>query len=58
MWEMPVCLVLAAVVLNYVPLHEWNLQLTNDEVGRPAYIILVTMISFVAFYATGLGTVP
>ncbi|KAI1568367.1 myo-inositol transporter 1 [Pyrenophora tritici-repentis] len=58
MWGMPVCLVLAAVVFNYIPFDTRILQLTNDEIGWPAYIILVATILFVAFYAAGLGCVP
>jgi len=48
----------AAVVLSYISLDTRTLQLTNDEFGRLAYIILVTMISFVACYASDLGCVP
>lgn len=58
MWGMPVCLVLAAVVFKWIPLDTKTLELTSDTVGWPAYIVLVAMILFVAFYDAGLGCVP
>ncbi|PPJ52539.1 hypothetical protein CBER1_10177 [Cercospora berteroae] len=58
MWGMPVCLVLAAIAFNWVPIDHRTLELTSDEVGWPAYLVLVAMILFVAFYAAGLGCVP
>ncbi|RDW81916.1 hypothetical protein BP6252_03028 [Coleophoma cylindrospora] len=58
MWGMPVCLVLAAIAFKWVPIDQATLELTNDKVGWPAIIVLVSMIGFVAFYAAGLGCVP
>lgn len=58
MWGMPVCLAVAAILFRWIPLDHKTLQLTNDQVGWPAIVILVTMILFVAFYAAGLGCVP
>lgn len=58
MWGMPVCLVVAAVAFHWVPIDLHTLQVTSDEIGWPAYLVLVTMIHFVAFYAAGLGCVP
>jgi SP family myo-inositol transporter-like MFS transporter 13 len=58
MWGMPVCLLLAAIAFVWVPIDHKTLELTSDEVGWPAYLVLVAMILFVAFYAAGLGCVP
>ncbi|VUC32490.1 unnamed protein product [Clonostachys rosea] len=58
MWGMPTFLVVAAIVFRWIPLDRDTLELTTDEVGWPAIIVLVSMILFVAFYAAGLGCVP
>ena len=58
MWGMPLCLILAAVAFKWIPLDLHTLELTDDHVGWPAYLVLVAMILFVAFYAAGLGCVP
>jgi SP family myo-inositol transporter-like MFS transporter 13 len=58
MWGMPVCLLLAAIAFIWVPIDHKTLELTSDVVGWPAYLVLVAMILFVAFYAAGLGCVP
>jgi SP family myo-inositol transporter-like MFS transporter 13 len=58
MWGMPLCLLLAAIAFIWVPIDHKTLELTSDEVGWPAYLVLVAMILFVAFYAAGLGCVP
>lgn len=55
MWGMPVCLVVAAIAFHWVPIDLQTLQVTSDEIGWPAYLVLVCMIGFVAFYAAGLG---
>jgi len=58
MWGTPVCLVVAAVSFHWVPINLKTLAVTSDVIGWPAYLVLVTMILFVAFYAAGLGCVP
>jgi MFS transporter, SP family, solute carrier family 2 (myo-inositol transporter), member 13 len=58
MWGMPVCLTVAAIAFKWIPLDQHTLELTNTNIGWPAYLVLVTMILFVAFYAAGLGCVP
>ena len=58
MWGMPVCLVVAAIAFHWVPIDLQTLAVTSDKIGWPAYLVLVTMILFVAFYAAGLGCVP
>ncbi|POS80999.1 myo-inositol transporter [Diaporthe helianthi] len=58
MWGMPVCLVIAAVAFRWIPLDLNTLELTDSNIGWPAYLVLVMMILFVAFYAAGLGCVP
>lgn len=52
------CLVLVAVVLRWISLDTKTLELTSDEIGWPAYIVLVAMVHFVAFHVAGLGCVP
>ncbi|KAF2160098.1 hypothetical protein M409DRAFT_29396 [Zasmidium cellare ATCC 36951] len=58
MWAMPICLVVAAVAFIWVPIDHRTLELTSDHIGWPAYLVLVAMILFVAFYVAGLGCVP
>ncbi|POR31114.1 hypothetical protein TPAR_08692 [Tolypocladium paradoxum] len=58
MWGMPLFLAIAAVVFQWIPIDRNTLALTNDVVGWPAIVVLVSMIMFVAFYAAGLGCVP
>ncbi|KAG6358566.1 hypothetical protein INS49_012084 [Diaporthe citri] len=58
MWGMPVCLVIAAVAFHWIPLDLNTLEPTETNIGWPAYVVLVMMILFVAFYAAGLGCVP
>ncbi|EOD48267.1 putative myo-inositol transporter protein [Neofusicoccum parvum UCRNP2] len=55
---MPICLLGAAVAFKWIPIDLATLKVTNDNIGAPAYIVLVAMIGFVAFYAAGLGCVP
>jgi MFS transporter, SP family, solute carrier family 2 (myo-inositol transporter), member 13 len=57
-WGMPVCLLIAAGAFTKVPIDRQTLELTNNQVGWPAILVLVAMILFVAFYAAGLGCVP
>ncbi|KAM5361017.1 hypothetical protein ACJA88_014619 [Fusarium oxysporum] len=58
MWGMPVFLLLAAGVFTKIPIDRQTLELTDDKVGWPAIVVLVSMILFVASYAAGLGCVP
>ncbi|KIL87907.1 hypothetical protein FAVG1_08788 [Fusarium avenaceum] len=58
MWGMPVFLVLAAAVFTKIPIDRNTLELTDDKIGWPAIVVLVSMILFVASYAAGLGCVP
>ncbi|KAH6889654.1 general substrate transporter [Thelonectria olida] len=58
MWGMPVFLTLAAAVFWKIPIDRNTLELTDDHVGWPAIVVLVSMILFVASYAAGLGCVP
>jgi MFS transporter, SP family, solute carrier family 2 (myo-inositol transporter), member 13 len=58
MWDMPVCLIVAAIAFRWVPIDQHTLKLTNNHVGWPADLILVAMILFVTFYAAGPGCVP
>lgn len=55
---MPACLTIAAIVFRWFPLDRSTLRLTDDTVGWPAIVVLITMILFVTFYAEGLGCVP
>ncbi|KAK9798700.1 putative Major facilitator superfamily (MFS) profile domain-containing protein [Seiridium cardinale] len=58
MWGMPVCLAAAAVAFHWIPIDLNTLEVTDDNIGGPAYIVLAALILFVAFYAAGLGCVP
>ncbi|KAM5356686.1 hypothetical protein ACJ41O_003332 [Fusarium nematophilum] len=58
MWGMPAFLVIAAGVFSRIPIDRNTLELTDDTIGWPAIVVLVSMILFVASYAAGLGCVP
>ncbi|KAF5702678.1 putative ITR1-inositol permease [Fusarium globosum] len=58
MWGMPIFLLVAAGVFTKIPIDWQTLELTDDRVGWPAIVVLVSMILFVASYAAGLGCVP
>lgn len=58
MWGMPVSLVVVAVAFHWIPIDLNTLEVTNEDVGAPAYVVLVMLILFVAFYAAALGCVP
>lgn len=55
---MPLCLILAAIVFKLIPLNYKTLELTSGKIGCPAYVVLVAVILFVAFYAAGLDCFP
>ncbi|KAH8669118.1 myo-inositol transporter [Xylariales sp. PMI_506] len=58
MWGMPVMLVVVAVAFHWIHIDLNTLELVDDDIGAPAYVVLAAMIMFVAFYAVGLGCVP
>ncbi|KAK7419091.1 hypothetical protein QQX98_003593 [Neonectria punicea] len=58
MWGMPVFLTVAAGVFSKIPIDRDTLELTDEKIGWPAYVVLISMILFVASYAAGLGCVP
>lgn len=58
MWGMPVCLAAAAIAFHWIPIDLNTLEVVDDNISTPAYIVLAALILFVAFYAAGLGCVP
>lgn len=54
MWGMALFLALAAVVFHWIPINH-DLTLKTDKVSWPAYVVLMCMILYVAFYSSGMG---
>ncbi|KAL3423509.1 myo-inositol transporter [Phlyctema vagabunda] len=54
MWGMAFFLALAAVAFHWIPINH-DLTLATNKIGWPAYLVLVCMILFVVFYASGIG---
>lgn len=47
-------LALAAVAFHWIPINH-DLSLASNEIGWPAYLVLVCMIFYVGFYSSGMG---
>lgn len=58
MWGMPLGLVLAAIGFHYLPKDSSGIVQTTTDVSWSAKLVLVSMMLFVAAYATGLGVIP
>ena len=54
MWGMALFLALAAITFHWIPINH-DLTLKSNVVGWPAYVVLVCMILYVAFYSSGMG---
>ncbi|KAL3421588.1 hypothetical protein PVAG01_08034 [Phlyctema vagabunda] len=54
MWGMALFLALAAVAFHWIPINH-DLTLATNKVEWPAYVVLVCMVLFVAFYSSGIG---
>jgi MFS transporter, SP family, solute carrier family 2 (myo-inositol transporter), member 13 len=54
MWAMALSLALAAAVFHWIPVNH-DLTLASNNVGWPAYVVLVCMIFYVGFYSSGMG---
>ncbi|KAI5805981.1 general substrate transporter [Geopyxis carbonaria] len=58
-WGMSVALVVAAVAFSYIPVSDGAMDTVAErEIRWPEILVLVAIIVYVAFYATGLGNVP
>ncbi|KAH7143575.1 general substrate transporter [Dactylonectria macrodidyma] len=53
---MSMSLVIAAVAFHYIPINK-DLVLESTTVGWPGILVLVTIIFYVAFFATGVATI-
>lgn len=53
-WGMALFLALAAVAFHWIPINH-DLTLKTKEIEWPAYLVLVSMIVYVAFYSSGIG---
>lgn len=51
---MTLALVCAAVCFHWIPINK-DLTLKTNVVGWPAYVVLVCMVIYVAFYSSGMG---
>lgn len=58
MWGMWAALALAAIAFHFIPIDVHTLELETDNPGWAGIVVLVAIVLFVAFYATGLGNVP
>ena len=58
MWGMPLGLVLAAIGFHYLPQNAAGVVEATTDVSWAAKLVLVSMMIFVAAYATGLGVIP
>lgn len=54
MWGMALALICAAVCFHWIPINK-DLTLKTNVVGWPAYVVLVCMVIYVAFYSSGMG---
>jgi SP family myo-inositol transporter-like MFS transporter 13 len=58
MWGMPLGLILASIGFYYLPKSASGEILTGAPIGWSAVLVLVSLLLFIAAYATGLGNVP
>lgn len=58
MWGMPLGLILAAIGFQFIPKDAAGAFIIGGAVGWGAIMVLISIIVFVAAYATGLGNVP
>jgi SP family myo-inositol transporter-like MFS transporter 13 len=54
MWGMAAALVCAAVCFHWIPINH-DLSLKSNNIGWPAYVVLVCMVIYVGFYSSGMG---
>ena len=52
-----VCLTICAVSFSYIPIDLKTLEVTTDQVGWPAYLLITMIILFIGFYASGIATI-
>ncbi|KAL5402930.1 hypothetical protein PMIN06_010184 [Paraphaeosphaeria minitans] len=52
-----VCLTIAAVAFSYIPVDLHTLEVTSDQIGWPAYLLIAMIIIFIGFYASGIATI-
>ncbi|OKL55465.1 hypothetical protein UA08_09321 [Talaromyces atroroseus] len=55
MWGMAAALVFATICFHWIPINH-DLTLKTNDVGSPAYVLLVCMVVYVGFYSTGVGS--
>ncbi|KAK8152498.1 myo-inositol transporter [Phyllosticta citrichinensis] len=53
---MSLSLVVAAVAFHYIPISD-DLKVETQTVGWPGYLVLVTLIIYIGFYASGVATI-
>lgn len=53
-WAMALFLALAAVAFHWIPINH-DLTLQTNKIEWPAYVVLMCMIVYVAFYSSGIG---
>jgi SP family myo-inositol transporter-like MFS transporter 13 len=58
MWGMSVGLVVASIAFHWIPVDKDLTLITSKTQKWPGIVVLVSLVFYVAFYATGLGNVP
>ena len=54
---MSICMLIAAVSFNYIPIDLATLEVESSQIGWPGTLVLVTIICYVGFYSTGVATI-
>lgn len=54
---MAICMLIAAIAFNYIPIDLATLEVTDSSVGWPGTLVLVTIICYVGFYSSGVATI-
>ena len=54
---MCICLVIAAVCFSFIPINLHTLEVESNTIGWPGYVLIVTIILFVACFSGGVATI-
>ncbi|CAG8193576.1 unnamed protein product [Penicillium olsonii] len=54
---MAICMIVAAIAFNYIPVDTTTLELTTSHVGWPGTLVLVAVICYVACFSSGVATI-
>lgn len=54
---MSVCMAIVAVAFHYIPVDLATLTVTSDDIGWPGILVLIMIICYVMFFASGVATI-